>query len=71
MIRTGATTATLMGLLLLFLLLISSVDANENATDDGGDVFGEHEGETEPADAVLFPSFSLTIGVITFYLLSR
>ena len=35
------------------------------------DYFEEDEEELEPALAVLFPSFTLTLGVIVFFVLSR
>ena len=58
--------------LLLTLLCRYDVGAEEifNVDDDEHDG-GEGEEEVEPAYAVLFPSFTLTIGVIIFYLLSR
>jgi len=67
----------LLGLLLLLLFPVScgseeEVHANNNETEaaeDGGDAFEDED--IEPARAVLFPAFSLTIGVMVFYLLSR
>ena len=47
----------------------------ENTADPVGEVgdlvFEENGGATQPYYAVLFPPFSLTIGVIVFYMLSR
>lgn len=39
----------------------------------GEDVFNEHHGDEgiEPFIAILFPAFSVTIGAIVFYVLSR
>jgi hypothetical protein len=59
--------------LLSFLLLLGSLTLTEGETTGNGileDIEEEHE-EIPPVHAVLFPAFTLTIGVVVFYLLAR
>jgi len=46
------------------------VEASDAVGKEESDAFEEH-GEVEPFVAILFPAFSLVIGVIVFYILSR
>ena len=46
-------------------------DTPQSASSHEGDEAHEGEEHEEPAHAVLFPSFSLTIGLIVFFLLTR
>lgn len=68
----------------LLFIVVKGNETNETAEDDDSIVHGdlqgdeavtvegeEHEEEEEPAFAVLFPSFALTVGVVVFYVLSR
>lgn len=66
----------MLGLLLLVLFPVSCGSEGEvhgteaaAAEDVGGDAFEDEA--IEPARAVLFPAFTLTIGVMVFYLLTR
>lgn len=68
-------------LILVALFFGAAAAADDNTTslildgeDDhnGSEIHGEEEEEgPEPADAVLFPSFCVTIGIIVFYVLTR
>lgn len=54
--------------------LIEDSDGEEHEEDeDGGEglLLHEEEHESEPGHAVLFPSFSLTLGLLVFYLTTR
>ena len=60
---------------LLFSVLFFSLAAISNAAEDVDDEIhnsvDDEEEEIEPAYAILFPPFYLTIGAIVFYILSR
>jgi NhaP-type Na+/H+ or K+/H+ antiporter len=58
-------------LLLLLLLLSFCLFPDGVRAEDGGGIDGRGGEEAEPAVAVLFPSFSLTIGIVAFWMLSR
>ena len=66
-------TIQLLGCLLVMLPLHTIMVVANEAVDDPQGIHddGEVEEEEEAALAVLFPSFTLTIGVMIFYILSR
>jgi NhaP-type Na+/H+ or K+/H+ antiporter len=54
-----------------FQLLLLAVQASENAQGGSTTMNAEQELRIEPAHAVLFPSFTLLLGVLTFLFLAR
>ena len=59
------------GIFLIAVLCTLFAVAAGNSAEQDHNHGGEEETEIEPAYAVLFPSFSVTVGVVVFYVLSR